>query len=82
MEGFIQGAIDFGKSIATKVYPILDWIAVKISTFIDVSPENVHLILIGAGSMYLANILAGREMGIKFWAITAGLFFGLRYLGF
>ena len=82
MEGFIQGAIDFGKSIATKVYPVLDWVSQKISSFIDVSPENVHLILIGAGSMYIANILAGREMGIKFWAITGGLFFLFRYLGF
>ena len=82
MNEALQSAIDFGKSIATKVYPILDWVAVKISTFIDVASENVHLLLLGGISMYVASIITGRELGIKFWIITGTLWWGLKYLGF
>ncbi len=82
-EGFLQGALDIGKGIGEKGFPILDWISIKVSTFIGVAPENVHLLILGGISMYVANIIAGREgLGIKFWAITIGLFMGARYLGF
>jgi len=83
MEGLLQEALDIGKVIGTKVNPILEYVAEKVSGFIDVSSVNVHLILIGAISMYLANMINGRDgLGIKFWAITVGLFMAFKYLGF
>lgn len=81
MEG-LQSIIDLGKSGAQRINPIIEWVSVKVAGFIDVSVENVHLILIGAISMYLAHIFAGRELKLKFWLIAGGLFWLFTYLGF
>jgi phosphoserine phosphatase len=82
MEGFLQQAIDFGQSIGSKVSPVISWASDKIASFVDISSENVHLFILLVGSMYLANILSNKEMGLKFWIITAGLFFTFKFLGF
>ena len=82
MEG-LQSGIEICKSGAQKISPALDWISTKVAGFIDVSVENVHLLLLAGISLYLASILNGRDnFGIKFWLIAGGLFWGLKYLGF
>ena len=81
MEG-LQSGIDIGKSFAQKGFLAIEWVSQKIAGFIDVSSENVHLLILGGISMYLANLFSGKEMGIKFWVIFGCLFWIFKCLGF
>lgn len=79
----IEKAKEIGFQVGNKVSPILEYISQKVAGFIDVAPENVHLLILGGISMYLANLISGRDgFGIKFWGIAIGLWFLFKYLGF
>ena len=78
----LQSVIDFGNSVASKVSPGITYVSEKVSGFIDVSPENIHLLILGGISMYIAHIIAGRELKLKFWIISGALWFLFKYLGF
>ncbi len=80
MEGFLQEAIDLAKGLAEKVSPVLDWVAVRVGEYIDISPDNIHTFLILAISLWVSSKICD-EKGIKFWAVGGLLFLGLRYLG-
>ena len=69
--------------ISSKVHPILEYISQKVAGFIDVSSENVHLLLLFAIALYLSSITFGRHsLGIAFWVGSVGLFWVFKYFGF
>ena len=82
MEG-LQPAIEIGRGVGNKVHPILEFISVKIATFVDVSSENVHLLILFAIALYLSSITFGRNsLGIMFWIGAVGIWYGFKYFGF
>lgn len=86
----LEQVIDFGKGIGLKVSPTLDWISVRLADLVDISPDNIHLLLILVISIIIAGFIAGKDrfgtlsqgLSIKFWVVTIGLFLLFKYLGF
>lgn len=78
--GFLEEALDMAKSISGKISPALNWVSVKAGNFVEIAPENIHMLLLLAISLWLTTYFT-RERGIKFWVIGVVLFLGFRYIG-
>lgn len=79
----LNNIIQVGKDLVGKVSPFIDKISEPIAGFIGVSPDNVHMMIVLALSLWVAHIIDNnsRGLGIKFWIVGIGGFLLLKYLG-
>lgn len=80
LKGFLQEAVDIAKSVGVKINPILDWVAVRVGEYVDISADNIHTFLILAIAIWVSSYI-NRDKGIKFWVVAGAIFAGLRYVG-
>jgi len=81
--GALESVTNIGNSVANRVSPGIDWVSTKLATFIDISPDNVHMLILLAIALTASSFVPGsNRTSIKYWVIGIGLFVLLRYFGF
>ena len=81
MESAFQDFISLSQEIGSKVNPIIDWIAQKIATFIQVDVINIHLGILVLLAWWVSGVVDRENFSLKRIIATVIIFIAFKYIG-